>query len=195
MQCTMVPRVEYLEVRKLLQRQEALVRHKMTQFSRSHIIHPGLDVFRTSAKGELEGGMRIAPEDVPGLREAGWTPAMDELARRPKRGPHHSAMRQILSELGNHASAWPFQNPVSADDVPDYYDVIKNPMDLATLETNLENNKYDTLEEFLEDTQLIFNNCRLYNPPSSPYAKSANKLEKFLRDNLPAWKQAAGVGP
>lgn len=195
MQCTMVPRVEYLDVRKLLQRQEALVRYKMTQFSRSHIVHAGLALFSQPDDGvRLEGGMRVRPEDVPGLREAGWTPAMDELARRPKRGPHHSAMRQILSELGNHASAWPFQNPVSADDVPDYYEVIKSPMDLATLETNLENNKYATLDQFLADTQLIFDNCRFYNPPTSPYAKSANKLEKFLRDNLPAWKQAAGVG-
>lgn len=196
MQCSLVPRVEYLAVRRLLQRQEALVRHRMTQFSRSHIVHGGLDVFRRAApKTEHEpAGMRVAPEAVPGLREAGWTPAMDELARRPKRGPHHSAMRQILSELGNHAAAWPFQNPVSAEDVPDYYDVVRHPMDLATLETNLENNKYASLAQFLADTQLIFDNCRFYNPPQSPYAKSANRLEKFLRDNLQAWKQAAGVG-
>ena len=26
----------------------------------------------------------------------------------------------------------------------------------------------------------VFDNCRIYNPPSSPYAKSATKLEKFL---------------
>lgn len=32
---------------------------------------------------------------------------------------------QMMSE---HPDAWPFRDPVDARDVPDYYDVIKDPM-------------------------------------------------------------------
>ena len=186
MQCTMVPRVRYLQVQEMLADQKEKVLAKITEISQSHIVHPGLEIFR-------KGSAQLDPSQVPGLRESGWTPAMDELARRPKRGPHHGVMRQILIELGNHASSWPFQNPVNGEEVTDYYDVIKEPMDLSTMETKLENNKYDTLDQFLADAQLIFDNCRIYNPPSSPYAKSASKLDKFLKDNLQAWKQAGGL--
>ncbi|KDN38459.1 Bromodomain-domain-containing protein [Tilletiaria anomala UBC 951] len=190
MQCTMVPRVKYLKVEDMLAAQKEAVLTKIREVSRSHIVHPGLEIFKRRKEGET---IELDASQVPGLKESGWTPAMDELSRRPKRGPHHSVMRQILVELGNHASSWPFQNPVNGDEVTDYYDVIKEPMDLSTMETKLENNKYDTLDDFLKDAQLIFDNCRIYNPPSSPYAKSATKLEKFLKDNLQAWRQAGGL--
>lgn len=39
----------------------------------------------------------------------------------------------------------------------------------------------------------VFDNCRTYNPPTSVYAKSANRLERFVKDSLPAWKQQAGI--
>lgn len=37
-------------------------------------------------------------------------------------------MEKLLSDLKNHSSAWPFQTPVNAQEVPDYYDVITHPM-------------------------------------------------------------------
>ena len=79
---------------------------------------------------------------------------MDELSRRSKRGPHFTAMRHILVELNGHASAWPFVAPVNANDVPDYYTVITNPMDLSTMETKLENNQYETVDDMVKDAQL-----------------------------------------
>ncbi len=77
-----------------------------------------------------------------------------------------------------------FVNPVNGEEVTDYYDVIKNPMDLSTMESKLENNQYANVDELTADAQLIFDNCRSYNPASSPYAKCATKLEKFLKDTL-----------
>ena len=77
-----------------------------------------------------------------------------------------------------------FNNASTADDFTDYYEVIKNPMDLSTMEAKLENNQYANVDELTADAQLIFDNCRAYNPASSPYAKSATKLEKFLKETL-----------
>lgn len=211
MQCTMVPRVRYLSVQELLMSHKKLILSRIRASSRSHIVYPGLEVFRKRDERKEAApvasehmALVVQPENVPGLRESGWTPQMDELSRKSKRGPHFTAMRHILVELNGHASAWPFVNPVNANDVPDYYDVIKNPMDLSTMESKMENNQYETVDDMVKDAQLssyddanaltaVFDNCKLYNPASSPYAKSAIKLEKFMYERLPQWKQAAGL--
>ncbi|SNX84739.1 Histone acetyltransferase [Melanopsichium pennsylvanicum] len=214
MQCSMIPRVKYLEVGDMLTMQKEKVLAKIRSISRSHVVHKGLDALRDrdrliklkglienpdgtvakperAAKREQTEGeddptatFLVDPSEVPGLKESGWTPEMDELSRRPKRGPHFAVMRHILVELNGHGSAWPFVNPVNGDEVTDYYDVIKNPMDLSTMEAKLENNQYANVDELVADAQLIFDNCRSYNPASSPYAKSATKLEKFLKETL-----------
>ncbi|CAO1614698.1 unnamed protein product [Parajaminaea phylloscopi] len=215
MQCSMVPRVRYLGIHDLLAQQKELVLAKIRSISKSHIVHPGLDVFKrkredeedvlpsssaptVAADGEdyvetVKKQFKVDPAQVPGLSESGWTPEMDVLSRRPKRGPHHGLMRSILVELHNHQSSWPFLMPVNGDEVADYYDVIKQPMDLGTMEAKLENNQYKHVDDLVADAQLIFDNCRAYNPRNSPYAKCAEKLDKFLKENLPMWKQSAGI--
>lgn len=41
-----------------------------------------------------------------------------------------------------HKNAWPFIKAVDTKKVPDYYDVIKDPMDLERISKNLEENVY-----------------------------------------------------
>ena len=36
----------------------------------------------------------------------------------------------ILNKLKQHQSAWPFKEPVNRDEVKDYYEVVKEPVDL-----------------------------------------------------------------
>lgn len=184
MQCSMLPRVKYLEVQDMLAAQKEAVLAKIRSISRSHVVHKGLEAMRErdrliklkglienpdgtvakperAAKRDQQHGdedptvtFLVDPSEVPGLKESGWTPEMDELSRRPKRGPHFAVMRHILVELNGHGSAWPFVNPVNGDEVTDYYDVIKNPMDLSTMEAKLENNQYANVDELVADAQL-----------------------------------------
>lgn len=42
--------------------------------------------------------------------------------------------------MKKHNSVWPFREPVSLDDVPDYIVIVKNPIDLKTIEKKLSNN-------------------------------------------------------
>lgn len=48
--------------------------------------------------------------------------------RQPKRNPHYAQLQQVLNDLQNDPSAWPFVKPVDASVVTDYYNVITNPM-------------------------------------------------------------------
>lgn len=179
MQCSMLPSVfRYLDLSKILLLQKAAIEKKINSRSLSHVVRPGLQVFKSKKDVELN------PQDIPGLKEAGWLEEMDKLAQKPKRGPHHNFMVTLLSELMNHPSAWPFAHPVNKDEVGDYYEVIKEPMDLSTMELKLENDKYESFDQFLYDARLIFNNCRSYNAESTTYYKNATKLEKFLTNKI-----------
>ncbi|CAI4735573.1 BDN_1c_G0031670.mRNA.1.CDS.1 [Saccharomyces cerevisiae] len=179
MQCSMLPRIRYLDAGKILLLQEAALRRKIRTISKSHIVRPGLEQFK-----DLNNIKPIDPMTIPGLKEAGWTPEMDALAQRPKRGPHDAAIQNILTELQNHAAAWPFLQPVNKEEVPDYYDFIKEPMDLSTMEIKLESNKYQKMEDFIYDARLVFNNCRMYNGENTSYYKYANRLEKFFNNKV-----------
>jgi len=93
-------------------------------------------------------------------------------------------MNRLLSEMQNHASSWPFREPVKLSDAADYYEVIEQPMDLKTMGEKLEGGKYANLEEFVDDSQLIFDNCRFYNVEDSMWCKHANRLEKAFKESL-----------
>ncbi|KAF9112264.1 histone acetyltransferase [Mortierella sp. AM989] len=183
MQCTMVPRVRYLEVNTLLQAQRKAVITKIKEVSKSHIIYPGLQDFKN-------GATDVDPMTVPGIKESGWDPLMDITPRVPVHGPYYNAMKHIVSELIKDASSWPFLHPVDVESVTDYYSYIKDPMDLSTLESNVDADVYTSLDEFAKDCKKIFDNCRLYNGESTPYVKCANKLEKVFKDKLKEWKES-----
>lgn len=52
------------------------------------------------------------------------------------------------------------------------------------MEFKLENNAYAVIDEFIEDAKLVFDNCKLYNPESTVYHKTAVRMEKGLQDIL-----------
>lgn len=54
------------------------------------------------------------------------------------------------------------------------------------MEHKLETKQYSSLDEFVRDARLVFENCRVYNQEGSIYARNANKLEKYMEDQLPA---------
>ncbi|KAK0509256.1 hypothetical protein JMJ35_008627 [Cladonia borealis] len=183
MQCTMVPRIRYLEVGRMLLKQKETVTAKIRAFSKSHIIH--------QPPREWKNGLcEIDPMSIPAIKASGWSPDMDELARQPRHGPNYNQLLHLLNDMQNHSSSWPFTQPVNRDEVADYYEVIKEPMDLSTMEEKHEKDLYPTPEDFIRDAKLIFDNCRKYNNETTPYAKSANKLEKFMWSQIkliPEW--------
>ncbi|KAL2368583.1 histone acetyltransferase [Blastomyces gilchristii SLH14081] len=185
MQCSMLPRVRYLEVGRMILKQKEAVLAKMRTFSESHIIHP--------PPPQWANGLTVTsidPLSIPAIRATGWSPDMDKLAREPRHGRHFNELRRFLNEIQNHKQAWPFLVPVNRDEVPDYYNVISSPMDLSTMEERLECDSYTTPKDLVADLKLIFSNCRQYNDASTVYAKCAVKLEKYmwsLIKKIPEW--------
>ncbi|KAK8076799.1 histone acetyltransferase [Apiospora saccharicola] len=67
-------------------------------------------------------------------------------------------------------------------------------MDLSAMEAKLLADQYKTPEAFIEDAQLIFDNCRKYNIRTTPYTKSANKLERYMWQKLKAVPEWSHLG-
>lgn len=64
-------------------------------------------------------------------------------------------------------------------DAADYCDIIKKPMNLTYIQTKVNNKSYETLQEFLDDVELIVTNCLKYNHhPENPYNVAAKEFKK-----------------
>uniref|UniRef100_A0A8D3BRD0 Bromodomain PHD finger transcription factor n=1 Tax=Scophthalmus maximus TaxID=52904 RepID=A0A8D3BRD0_SCOMX len=100
----------------------------------------------------------------------------------------YEGLRRTLRSLQAHKMAWPFLEPVDTNDAPDYYRVIKEPMDLSTMEERLQKREYVKLTEFVADMTKIFDNCRYYNPSDSPFYQCAEVLENFFVQKLKGFK-------
>ncbi|KAI3813097.1 hypothetical protein L1987_17813 [Smallanthus sonchifolius] len=88
----------------------------------------------------------------------------------------------LLKKLMTHQHGWVFNKPVDvvALKIPDYFNVIKNPMDLGTIKEKLSSGKYSSPLEFLADVRHTFSNAMTYNPPGNDVHIMADVLSKFF---------------
>ncbi|OQE37692.1 hypothetical protein PENCOP_c009G01963 [Penicillium coprophilum] len=184
MQCSLVPRIRYLEVGRMLLKQKECILAKIRTFSQNHVVHPPPQQWTNGVITPID------PTSIPAIRATGWSPTMDELSREPRRGPHYNEMRRFLNHIQNHKRAWPFVSPVKKDEVPNYYKVIESPMDLLTIEERLDGDCYSAPRELVDDLKLIYSNCRQFNDATTVYSKCAVQLEKYmwkLIGDIPEW--------
>ena len=62
--------------------------------------------------------------------------------------------------------------------IPDYFDIIKQPMDLGTIKRMLATNEIKSREEFVDKVRLVFDNAILYNKPYDEVYRRAKGTEK-----------------
>ncbi|CCD65251.2 Bromodomain adjacent to zinc finger domain protein 2 [Caenorhabditis elegans] len=92
----------------------------------------------------------------------------------------------MLDELVVQANALPFLEPVNPKLVPGYKMIISKPMDLKTIRQKNEKLIYETPEDFAEDIELMFANCRQFNIDHSEIGRAGISLHKFFQKR---WKQ------
>ncbi|KAH7138022.1 transcriptional activator spt7 [Dendryphion nanum] len=98
----------------------------------------------------------------------------------------YESMEKVLMELkaGEHAN--PFLQRVNKREAPDYYTVIKQPMDIGTMMKKLKQLHYKSKKEFVDDLMLIWANCLKYNAePSHFLRKKALYMRKETEKLVP----------
>ena len=63
---------------------------------------------------------------------------------------------------------------------PDFYTLIKKPIDMSKINTKLYGEQYQTLDDFMSDFQLMFDNACRYNEPDSQVYKVQWSVHKIL---------------
>ncbi|XP_050394423.2 nucleosome-remodeling factor subunit BPTF [Patella vulgata] len=108
----------------------------------------------------------------------------DPIAMKILTDKEYESLYRLLRSLKIHKMAWPFLRPVDPKTVPDYYQVIKDPMDLSIIETRVHSKSYQRLSDFVRDVTKIFDNCRYYNPTGTPFYQCAEVLETYFVQKL-----------
>ena len=88
-------------------------------------------------------------------------------------------LEEIMDKMINDKNAFDFKEPVDYETLGllDYPTIIKHPMDLGTCKNKLLNGEYKIFQEFIDDVNLIWENCRNYNLQGSQIVKKANAFQ------------------
>ncbi|KAI3825803.1 hypothetical protein L1987_07450 [Smallanthus sonchifolius] len=92
--------------------------------------------------------------------------------------PDKRTLELILDKLQKKDIYGVYTKPVDPEELPDYHDVIKHPMDFATVRKKLAKGLYLTLKEFESDVFLICTNAMQYNAPDTIYYKQASSIQE-----------------
>ena len=107
---------------------------------------------------------------------------------RPKKKKYELQLRfcqEVIKDLTN-PKHWQmnqyFTHPVDpvALNIPTYFQLVKKPMDLGTIQTKLDNNVYEKAKDFEEDVRLVFKNCYKFNPEGDHVNQMGHQLEEFF---------------
>jgi histone acetyltransferase len=206
MECQLDGHVSYVDFVNQIREQRKAVEAKVREMSTAHKVYPGLkDWFKVkdnSNASSLTYPVITDPlKQIKGLREAKWEEAGIPKFRLvhpgcgdglPTQANLNKFMRAIIAVVQAHVDSWPFAGPVNPMEVPDYYEVVKDPIDMELISERVASEKYYvSLEMFCADFRLMCNNCRIYNSPDTVYFKCANRLEAFFESKIAAginWK-------
>jgi transcriptional activator SPT7 len=98
----------------------------------------------------------------------------------------YESVEKVLMELKAGEHAHPFLQRVNKREAPDYYNVIKQPMDIGTMMKKLKQLQYKSKKDFVDDLMLIWSNCLKYNAdPNHFLRKKALHMKKETEKLVP----------
>ncbi|XP_019626867.1 PREDICTED: peregrin-like isoform X9 [Branchiostoma belcheri] len=101
---------------------------------------------------------------------------VSQLAMEMRLTPFLFLLRRTLEQLEEKDAGKIFSEPVPLDEVPDYLEYIKEPMDFATMRTKVEGHQYRSLDDFERDFELIIRNCMTYNAKDTIFYRAALRM-------------------
>ncbi|XP_038836645.1 bromodomain-containing protein 4-like isoform X4 [Salvelinus namaycush] len=142
----------------------------------------------SGSSSSSQGGQPQPSTYVPTVPEFNPPPPEYINPSQPKRQTNQLQylLKVVLKTLWKHHFSWPFQAPVDAVklNLPDYYKIIKVPMDMGTIKKRLENSYYWNAQECIQDFNTMFTNCYIYNKPGDDIVLMAEQLEKMFLQKI-----------
>lgn len=95
--------------------------------------------------------------------------------------PYQDNLRAILQRVASLDRNSLLLEPVSAEQVPDYYEIVKRPMDWSTILKKINEYRYDSVIQFKEDIFLVLDNAMLYNKIDTHFHRTAARIKKVAQ--------------
>lgn len=131
---------------------------------------------------EMQDASTSAPTQSP---EPSNTPstATNSLAARPSAAPTPTAappttvaptnkkfqnvITMVHQQIYQHRGGNIFHNPIKKSEAPDYYEIVRRPMDLKTVKSRIKDGVISSADHFKRDVFLMFANAIMYNRPGT----------------------------
>eukprot|EP00168_Porphyra_purpurea_P010296 TRINITY_DN2531_c0_g1_i23.p1 TRINITY_DN2531_c0_g1~~TRINITY_DN2531_c0_g1_i23.p1 ORF type:complete len:1273 (-),score=274.31 TRINITY_DN2531_c0_g1_i23:1097-4408(-) len=102
-------------------------------------------------------------------------------------------MRALLERLLSDKKLKPYWRPVDPAVAPDYYEIIKRPVDLSLIAANVDRGRYPTVLAMIADFDQMVRNALKYNPPHTEEGAVLIRRANAIVDVVHAW--ADGLTP
>ncbi|KAH8874618.1 ATPase family AAA domain-containing protein 2 [Schistosoma japonicum] len=140
------------------------IRDKVKYSSNTHIPSPQPVVEKDDVEqltNNCHSAVNLSPEELAAIESKEM-----QLFRRLRQ-----VLRRVVAHLASFRRFAVFTRPVQLDEAPDYYDVIKQPMDLGLIRDKIDSHQYANVNDFMKDIELVYQNALEYNPPNIPRSR------------------------
>ncbi|KAL5073776.1 hypothetical protein RYX36_012760 [Vicia faba] len=103
--------------------------------------------------------------------------------------PDKKLLLFILDRLQKKDTHGVFSEPVDPEELPDYHDIVKHPMDFGTIRKKLDEGLYICLEQFENDVFLVCSNAMQYNSSDTIYYRQARAMQEIAKKDFENLRQ------
>eukprot|EP01130_Rhizamoeba_saxonica_P012393 TRINITY_DN5213_c0_g1_i2.p1 TRINITY_DN5213_c0_g1~~TRINITY_DN5213_c0_g1_i2.p1 ORF type:complete len:360 (+),score=71.31 TRINITY_DN5213_c0_g1_i2:294-1373(+) len=180
MHCHLEKRINYLEITYELRQQREYLMELLQEYTHLHNVYSGIPF------DDLD--IKLARLDtLEFFLETGWDVEKFQIQmdKENLKEIYHEN-KELINRIKEDEVSWPFKAPVVElfpQEAEKYLQAIPDPIDLRTIEENLESGLYVTREMLLSDLQRMVDNCKKYNPKKSGFYGLAETINtKYLKD-------------
>lgn len=161
--------------------------HKFT----NAVAHQG--VKGSKATDNDNGTRKMEAGPTPSTSATATATATATTAPRSTPLPDKKLLLLILDKLQKKDTRGVFAEPVDPEELPDYHEIIQNPMDFETVRKKLLGGFYSILEQLEDDINLICSNAMQYNAPSTIFHRQARAIQELAKKEFETLKQDGGL--
>lgn len=124
-------------------------------------------------------------------------PAGEKDFQSPISEPQQKSIAIVIANTKRSGHAVAFSKPVDivALNIPNYPQVVTEPMDLGTMNDKVKTRKYDNVQTFISDFGLIVSNCEKFNGTTHAVTQNAYKLRETFDKQMTRVPSAEWVEP
>ncbi|KAL3437402.1 Bromodomain-containing protein [Aspergillus tetrazonus] len=155
-----------------------------TKLSREREVEPNDEPSAKRTKIDTQGSAELKAPELP--TPVTETPMTTENGDGPLTRVQHRFLVKAIQSLKRLHDARFYKEPVDPVKmaIPTYFDVIKEPMDLGTIEQKLKNNVYTSPQSVFNDFELMVRNAHVFNGPDHIVSVEGKRLQATFEKQM-----------